>query len=989
MQSPPVLRNHRLPWACSLVLLIVGVQRSLASVMIVDDPIFRSIDSVASVGSSGGQFVHFGSNARDQDTRTFNDWTFAGPMSFSANASGSNDDYGSGSASAQQTVEFSLDPGSGSLMEIRFDMTLATASRSPSDPFGHRLVATGGNQSLLAFQVTDEPVEMAATGAFNSGNGSLRITGPGSNLLVDIQVQLGDAPVQINEQVELEPGLYRLNTSSASQKTSTFSIPDASAGFTLNFGGGAPPPADEFIWDNPAGGSFDTADNWQQDAAPQDAEDTAIFNLDSFYTVLFSDEARTGTTQVLDGDVSFLLNGHTFTAVDGPESGLIVDSALSIVGGEVVARTVRIGEFAGSDGPLTIDGGFGGIPTELTAQEGIRIGLGGPGAREVLNGTHVSTSSMKIGEQSPGSVSVDGASGQTASSLQAVDMAVGSDLAPATEGALMVSNGGLVDLSNNLILNNGQITVTGGAPEVASLLQVDGPAAIGQPDGPAATLNVMDGGEASFTNWEISTPAVVNVSGVRNSNGTSQSAVLEFSGGELGGAVLHGELNVNDGGLVTSPSLLLATDTSELTVEGMNGDHRSTAQVDELRIGNTAAVSNGGLVMVNTLRLEGGVLTVRGGTADTPSTVESAMTATIGTFMSLDPLAEPTATLNVLNGGKALLPETFVGPVVPVEPGGVGLGSGAILVSGVRNGQASTLEITGGFFGGALIYGTMTVNDGALVQSPAVLRFEADTSRLTVDGVNGLNRSSVEVNSLSIFNTATVSNGGLVLVDEALSVGEGGTLDFRTGRVVVGAAGPGVDGQLLIRSGGTLSGTGTLVGPDPQVAGSGVNNFAGMVTPGTSAGILTIDGNFTQGLAGTLEMEIAGYMPATEYDQLVITGDAELGGTLALVFLDSFAPRAGDSFALTEVSGTTSGSFDSVNVVNLEPGFQYELTPTAGGMQLTALNDAVYVPEPGTLSLLAAAVVAVTAAGCLRRRRRESAPPEPAGRRATARRCGR
>ena len=91
--------------------------------------------------------------------------------------------------------------------------------------------------------------------------------------------------------------------------------------------------------------------------------------------------------------------------------------------------------------------------------------------------------------------------------------------------------------------------------------------------------------------------------------------------------------------------------------------------------------------------------------------------------------------------------------------------------------------------------------------------------------------------------------------------------------------------RTLIVDGGTLSGSGTIIGD--------VDNNAGVVGPGSSPGTLTIDGDFTQGAAGELLIEIAGL---GDFDVLSITGSALLGGELAVDLIGGYVPLVGESF---------------------------------------------------------------------------------------------
>ena len=57
-----------------------------------------------------------------------------------------------------------------------------------------------------------------------------------------------------------------------------------------------------------------------------------------------------------------------------------------------------------------------------------------------------------------------------------------------------------------------------------------------------------------------------------------------------------------------------------------------------------------------------------------------------------------------------------------------------------------------------------------------------------------------------------------------------------------------------------------------------------------------------------------------EFDRLLISGTAGLGGALTVALLDPFVPSVGESFELLS-GGTLAGSFDTVSLPSLASGF--------------------------------------------------------------------
>jgi len=165
-------------------------------------------------------------------------------------------------------------------------------------------------------------------------------------------------------------------------------------------------------------------------------------------------------------------------------------------------------------------------------------------------------------------------------------------------------------------------------------------------------------------------------------------------------------------------------------------------------------------------------------------------------------------------------------------------------------------------------------------------------------------------------SSSTVSNEGSITVNEYCTAG--GTFDNASGGVLAingtleitgmfSSAGdinnsgtmlvlpdfePVVDisggldnfGDLIVNQDMMVSGDftnhGTLMG-EGSIQGDVMNN--GSVEPGNSPGILTINGNFTQGPGGTLVFEIEGPPnPGIDHDQLIVNGLVNLEGTIQI-----------------------------------------------------------------------------------------------------------
>ncbi|HEX8934763.1 MAG TPA: hypothetical protein VF788_11350, partial [Pseudonocardiaceae bacterium] len=139
-------------------------------------------------------------------------------------------------------------------------------------------------------------------------------------------------------------------------------------------------------------------------------------------------------------------------------------------------------------------------------------------------------------------------------------------------------------------------------------------------------------------------------------------------------------------------------------------------------------------------------------------------------------------------------------------------------------------------------------------------------------------------------------------------------------------------GELAVPSGvdlngGTLLGNGTISGP--------IRNNGGVVAPGLSPGKITINGNYTQGANGVLDIEIGGTAPGTGYDQLRVNGTATLGGTLNVTLINGFQPAVGDVFQII-APNAFSGAFATINTV----GFSGTVSYSSSGITLTVISSA-------------------------------------------------
>jgi fibronectin-binding autotransporter adhesin len=136
-------------------------------------------------------------------------------------------------------------------------------------------------------------------------------------------------------------------------------------------------------------------------------------------------------------------------------------------------------------------------------------------------------------------------------------------------------------------------------------------------------------------------------------------------------------------------------------------------------------------------------------------------------------------------------------------------------------------------------------------------------------------------NRASLASSAAVANAGTLTVGAGSSFQSSGNYAQSAGSTLVDGSLTATAGQVVLNGGG-LSGAGTIA--------PALNNAAGTVAPGSSPGILTVNGSYTQGKSATLRLELNGLTLGSQYDRLAVTGAATLAGTLQLQ--TGFAPRS-------------------------------------------------------------------------------------------------
>ena len=169
----------------------------------------------------------------------------------------------------------------------------------------------------------------------------------------------------------------------------------------------------------------------------------------------------------------------------------------------------------------------------------------------------------------------------------------------------------------------------------------------------------------------------------------------------------------------------------------------------------------------------------------------------------------------------------------------------------------------------------------------------------------------------------TVGTGAVVNVGLMLKVWEPGTVNLDGGTINAGSV------QL---SDGDLSGSGTLNSP--------ILTNAGHVSPGVSAGLIDLLGDYVQDTVGGLAIELGGAVPGSGYDVLAVTGTAVLAGELSVSLINKYDPSLGTIFdILTAVE--ILGEFDTAMLPVTPSGYGFEIDYLEDRVRLTVVPKGV------------------------------------------------
>jgi autotransporter-associated beta strand protein len=267
----------------------------------------------------------------------------------------------------------------------------------------------------------------------------------------------------------------------------------------------------------------------------------------------------------------------------------------------------------------------------------------------------------------------------------------------------------------------------------------------------------------------------------------------------------------------------------------------------------------------------------------------------------------------VINGGTL----DFTGPYID-SVGSLTINNGQVTGAG-GIGFTSTNAITS--------TGTSSISSLRVIPQVASGDFRVNVADGVLNIPNGLEGTSPN-QQLHKLGAGELRLGGI-------STHNGGNL-IDAGRLVVNGS---ITGPVVVNPGSSLGGSGTV---------NGLTTNHGRVAPGNSPGILNINGNYTQGADGTLEIEVGGLTPgnnSNNHDQLAITGSAALAGRIEVPLYNGFVPVAGNTIRFLTAAGGISGTLQAPVSGNLPTHLAMELAYVPGAPATPTAIDLHFVPS--------------------------------------------
>ncbi len=650
-------------------------------------------------------------------------------------------------------------------------------------------------------------------------------------------------------------------------------------------------------WNSGGTGAWETASNWSRGVVPGASDDVTIDDPSSIATITISGGTQAARSIVSNENLTLSGGSLNLAASSTVNGDLTVSGGTLNLGG----GTLTVGGALNLSGVSTVIDGVGNLIANGAFNWSGDADLRGAGTL-TTNATTTGNDPMYVGRNWINNGTINVASGR---------LEIAATLTNASGGIVNIQTAGagnVVDNWGGTVVNQGQFNFSAA-----------GTATVAAPFSNQGTLTVADG----TLNW---------IGGLTNSgtmNLAGASSIRLPSGGPAFANAAGGTLNIDSTAgwsFVSNPTTQDGIVDNAGTINVNNGTSWEVA-FNQTGTGSLNIAAGKFLSLQNGQSIAG-TINVGAGSTLWVSERHGVNASFSGTTIG------GSGTVQVVGGAGPAADFTNVS--APSAKLLVGSGGTANVLAGTTTFAA--LEITGGSLSGAgTLNVTASLNQSGGSQSGGGTTVLASGATGTLGAVS-VGRNLTNLGTLDLSGTSIsglFTNSGTVNVTG--SVDASGGMQQDAGLTTVPAGQTLGVGSGLVLAGGTLMGGGTISG--------NVINSAGTVAPGASPGILTINGDYTQGPSGTLAVDVGGTIAGSEYDQLVVNGDAFLDGNLSTTLFGSYTPLPGDSYTFIVASGTISGSFANLSQpVGLQPPVAAVSPSTGAGELIVSVSGSSLPP---------------------------------------------
>lgn len=543
------------------------------------------------------------------------------------------------------------------------------------------------------------------------------------------------------------------------------------------------------------------------------------------------------------------------------------------------------------------------VASSLTISSGAQLNVNAPGSSSVI----IDGANPTLIVTGPGSTLRYGAT------LQVGTLG-------ASSGRLFVSNGGIVTGSGSFVL--GAVARSGNATVSSGATLITGPARV-----TTGSVTVSDPG-SSWTAPDalFGTPQNNGVSRLTITNGGSVTVAgpIQINFGTLG-VMNISAASLTTGGLISAAGVrpgVAISDPAGGVALTINGAITSTfdAAISDGTLG-PGSITKAGTGTFNllgnqtytgTTLVQSGVMTLQNGTN------QSRILATGGTLILSNVTLTPGGGFGEMRAQTGATIQYIAGTSVS---NGILRGGGQQTIDNAR--------FSGTTFGADAV---VTSNGGTLTNVRNAGRLSSVAGTLTInagsnDASGTLSISNSTVNASAYSSTGVINvtaNGRLRQDDVNLTLGGGSRTSIQpTGAIEVAAPFAIEMSGAMLTNHGSIGGI-TNVRFNSLAIGSGtfgpVNVFDnGVFSPGSSSGAtifspaaVGVGGDFAMNDAATLRVQIGGAAPATQHDQVNVTGAAALGGVLEIGRGNNFNPQMGQHYVILTSQAGVNGVFQQV-----------------------------------------------------------------------------